>query len=193
MSHLLVQSCQTRSLNLPRKHIKTNSVCNTRNVDLSQRGCKKVHRPDQQPDPTCVCIIDFHSRPIALLWYNYRDIIVESAFFCALPLPFEKPSAEAKVNERLLSIRSIDVKSQTRNRPRSGSASRAVKGFTPEADPHLGQIFPPETRNLLTPLLGHLSVTVLEADPLLGRWNDRDQVRCQPNFYNLWYRNYWRA
>jgi hypothetical protein len=61
------------------------------------------------------------------------------------------------------------VKSQTRNRPRSGSASRAVKGFAPEADPLLGQIFPPETRNLFTPLLGHLSLTVLKADPLLGR------------------------
>jgi hypothetical protein len=25
----------------------------------------------------------------------------------------------------------------------------------------------------------------LEADPLLGRQNDRDEVRCQPNFYTL--------
>jgi hypothetical protein len=65
--------------------------------------------------------------------------------------------------------RGIYVKSQTRNRPRSGSASRAVEAFAPEADPHLGQIFPPETRNLFTPLLGHLSLTVQEADPLLGR------------------------
>jgi hypothetical protein len=57
----------------------------------------------------------------------------------------------------------IYVKSQTRIRP--SSVSRA-----PEKRIRFWvKRFPPKTRNLHSPLLGHLSLTTLEADPLLGR------------------------
>jgi len=56
----------------------------------------------------------------------------------------------------------IYVKSQTRIRPSSVTRAPETRILVSV------KIFPPETRNLSSPLLGHFTLTALEADPLLG-------------------------
>jgi hypothetical protein len=71
----------------------------------------------------------------------------------------------------------VYVKSQIRIRPSSISrapktrisASGVLESFAQEADPHLGRNISTRDAESLLAALGHLTLTALEADPLLGR------------------------